>query len=274
MDNSSTVTLNNGVKMPWLGLGVWQSAPGRETHQAVQWALEIGYRSIDTAALYKNEADVGRAVRESGIPRESIFITTKLWNADHGYKPALKAFDESRRKLGVDVVDLYLIHWPIKGRLTETWKALEKLYADGKVRAIGVSNFLVHHLEELLPGCGVTPAVNQVEFHPLLVQKDLLDFDESHGIRPEAWAPLTRGRIFSDPTVLSMAREYGRTPAQIILRWDIQLGVVTIPKSVHRERILENSRIFDFELSKADIEKLMKLETGTRIGWHPDKVTT
>lgn len=273
MDNSSTVTLNNGVKMPWLGLGVWQSAPGRETHQAVRWALEIGYRAIQTAALYKNEADVGRAVRESGVPRDSIFITTKLWNSDHGYKPALKAFDESRRKLGVDVVDLYLIHWPIRGQLAETWKAMEKLYADGKVRAIGVSNFLVHHLEEFLPGCGVTPAVNQVEFHPLLVQKDLLDFDAARGIRAEAWAPLTRGRIFGDPTVLSMAREYGRTPAQIILRWDIQLGVVTIPKSVHRERILENSRIFDFELSSADVEKLMKLETGERIGWHPDKVT-
>lgn len=273
MDLTSTVTLNNGVKMPWLGLGVWQSAPGRETEQAVRWALEIGYRAVDTAALYQNEADVGKAVRASGLPRESFFITTKVWNADQGYQATLKAFDVSRRTLGLDVVDLYLVHWPIRGKFTDTWKALEKLYADGKVRAIGVSNFLVHHLEELLPASSVTPAVNQVEFHPLLVQKELLDYDSAHGIRHEAWAPLTRGRIFSDPAVLALARSYGKSPAQIILRWDIQLGVVTIPKSVHRARILENSAIFDFELSKADVGKLTALDSGERIGWHPDKVT-
>jgi methylglyoxal/glyoxal reductase len=273
MDLSSTVTLNNGVKMPWLGLGVWQSTPGRETEQAVRWALEIGYRHIDTATVYENEADVGKAVGSSGIPRESLFITTKVWNTDQGYASTMKAFDASRRKLGVDVVDLYLVHWPIKGRFAETWKALEKLYADGKTRAIGVSNFLIHHLEELLAGCSVTPAVNQVEFHPLLVQKDLLDYDEANGIRHEAWAPLTRGRMFANPALQAMARKYQRTPAQIILRWDIQLGVVTIPKSVHRERIVENSRIFDFELSKDDVLKLASLESGERIGWHPDSVT-
>jgi len=273
MDLTSTVTLNNGVKMPWLGLGVWQSAPGKETEQAVRWALEIGYRSIDTAALYQNEADVGRAVRGSGLPRDSVFITTKVWNSDQGYPQTLKAFDASRRRLGLDVVDLYLIHWPVRGRFPDTWKALEKLYTDGKVRAIGVSNFLMHHLEELLPSCGVVPAVNQVEFHPLLMQKDLLTYDSAHGIRHEAWAPLTRGRIFTDPRVLDVARSHGKTPAQVVLRWDIQLGVVTIPKSVHRDRIRENSAIFDFELSRADMEKLAALDCGERIGWHPDQVT-
>lgn len=273
MDLSSAVALNNGVKMPWLGLGVWQSAPGRETEQAVRWALEIGYRHVDTAALYENEADVGKAVRASGVARESVFITTKVWNPDQGYARTLKAFDASRRKLGVDVVDLYLIHWPIKGMFPDTWKALEKLYADGKVRAIGVSNFLIHHMDALLKGCSVTPAVNQVEFHPLLVQKDLLDYNAARGIRHEAWAPLTRGRIFNHPVLRSIAEKHGRTPAQVIIRWDLQLGVVTIPKSVHRERIQENSRVFDFELSKDDMEKLSSLESGERIGWHPDKVT-
>ncbi|HVO40403.1 MAG TPA: aldo/keto reductase [Spirochaetia bacterium] len=273
MDLTSAATLNNGVKMPWLGLGVWRSAPGRETEQAVRWALEIGYRAVDTAALYENEADVGKALQGSGLPRESLFITTKVWNSDQGYKETLKAFDVSRRKLGLDVLDLYLIHWPIRGKFIDTWKALEKLYADGKVRAIGVSNFLIHHLEELLSSSSITPAVNQVEFHPLLVQKELLDYDAAHGIRHEAWAPLSRGRVFTNPAVLELARSYGKSPAQIILRWEVQLGVVTIPKSVHRERILENSDIFDFELADADMEKVSALESGERIGWHPDKVT-
>jgi diketogulonate reductase-like aldo/keto reductase len=273
MDLSSTATLNNGVIMPWLGLGVWRSAPGGETERAVRWALEIGYRHIDTAALYENESDVGKALRGSGVPRESVFITTKVWNSDQGYARTLKAFDESRRKLGLDVVDLYLVHWPITGKFSDTWRALEKLYADGKVRAIGVSNFLIHHLEELLAGCSVTPAVNQVEFHPMLVQKELLHYDAVKGIRQEAWAPLTRGRIFGNPLLLSLAKKYGKSPAQIVLRWDLQLGVVSIPKSVHRERIEENSRIFDFELSLPDLEALSSLDAGERIGWHPDKVT-
>jgi len=273
MELSSAVILNNGVTMPWLGLGVWRSTPGRETEQAVRWALEIGYRHIDTAALYENEADVGKAVRASGIRRESVFITTKVWNSDQGYAKTLKAFDLSRKKLDMDVVDLYLVHWPITGKFTDTWEALEKLYADGKVRAIGVSNFLIHHLEELLAGCSVTPAVNQVEFHPLLLQKELLDYDTAKGIRHEAWAPLARGRIFADPVLLSLAEKYGRTPAQIVIRWEIQLGVVTIPKSVRRERIEENSRVFDFELSASDLAKLSALDRGQRIGWHPDEVS-
>jgi diketogulonate reductase-like aldo/keto reductase len=272
MDLSSRVKLNNGVEMPWLGLGVFQSVPGKETEQAVRWALEIGYRHIDTAAAYNNEEDVGRALKASGLRSEEVFVTTKVWNSDQGYESTLKAFDLSRKKLGLDVVDLYLVHWPVKGKSAETWRALEKLYAEGKVRGIGVSNFLVHHLEELAQASSVTPAVNQVEFHPFLVQKEILECDTRLGIRPEAWAPLTRTRGFGNPVIASLAGKYGRTPAQIILRWDLQMGVVTIPKSVHRERIEENSRIFDFKLEAADIDRLTALDKAERIGPNPDTI--
>jgi methylglyoxal/glyoxal reductase len=272
MNLTSTVKLNNGVEMPWVGLGVFQSEPGRTTEQAVRWALEIGYRHIDTAAYYNNEADVGKALRESGVPRESVFVTTKVWNADQGYESTLKAFDRSRAKLNMDTVDLYLVHWPVKGKYLDTWRALEKLYAEGKVRAIGVSNFLVHHLEDVVKSSSVRPAVNQVEFHPALMQKDILAYDSRMKIQPEAWAPLTRGRSFGDPLIVSLARKYGRTPAQVILRWDLQIGVVTIPKSVHRERIEENSRIFDFVLEQADVDALSAKDTGTRIGPNPDTI--
>ena len=272
MDLSSRVRLNNGVQMPWLGLGVFQSVPGQETEQAVRWALEIGYQHVDTAAFYDNEQDVGRALKDSGRGRESVFVTTKVWNADQGYEATLRAFDRSRQKLGLDVVDLYLIHWPVKGKIRETWRAMEKLYSQGKARAIGVSNFLVHHLEELAQASTVSPAVNQVEFHPFLVQKELLAHETRQGIRPEAWAPLTRTRGFGNPVIASLAAKYGRTPAQIILRWDLQMGVVTIPKSVHRERIEENSRVFDFTLAPADVEKLTALDEGARIGPNPDTI--
>ncbi len=271
-DLSSSVRLNNGVQMPWLGLGVFQSVPGKETEQAVRWALELGYRHVDTAAFYDNEQDVGRALKDSGLGRGSVFVTTKVWNADQGYESTLQAFDRSRKKLGLEVVDLYLIHWPVKGQIRETWRALEKLYSQGKARAIGVSNFLVHHLEELAQASTVKPAVNQVEFHPFLVQKELLAYEASQGIRPEAWAPLTRTRGFGNPVIAGLAAKYSRTPAQIILRWDHQLGVVTIPKSVHRERIEENSRIFDFALEQADVEKLTALDQGARIGPNPDTI--
>ena len=273
MDLSSRVKLNNGVEMPWLGLGVFKSKPGRETEQAVRWALEIGYRHIDTAAMYGNEADVGRAVRESGVPRENVFVTTKVWNSDQGYQTALQAFDRSRKNLGLDVIDLYLIHWPVKGKIRDTWRALEKLLADGSVRAIGVSNFLVHHLEELTSSSSVAPAVNQVEFHPFLVQEDLLAYDTRAGIRHEAWSPLVRGRALDAPVIVQIAEKHGRTPAQVILRWDIQKGVVTIPKSVKRERILENSRVFDFSLEPGEMRAISALENGTRTGPHPDNVT-
>jgi diketogulonate reductase-like aldo/keto reductase len=273
MDLSSAVKLNNGVQMPWLGLGVFRSNPGTETEQAVRWALEIGYRHIDTAAFYDNEADVGKAVRESGVPRESVFVTTKVWNTDHGYESTLKAFDRSRSRLGMDVIDLYLIHWPVKGKYRDTWRALEKLSAGGKVRAIGVSNFLVHHLKDLAAASSIVPAVNQVEFHPFLVQRDLLDYDARAGIRHEAWAPLSRTRGFTNPLIASLAEKYGRTPAQIILRWELQLAVVAIPKSVHRERIEENSRIFDFTLEQADVDRVTALDSGGRIGPNPDTIT-
>jgi diketogulonate reductase-like aldo/keto reductase len=272
MDLTSTIGLNNGVEIPLFGFGVFLSEPGKVTEQAVRWALEIGYRHIDTAALYKNESDVGKAVRDSGIPREKIFITTKVWNSDQGYESTLKAFDASRKRLGMDIVDLYLVHWPVKGKSADTWSALEKLYADGKVRAIGVSNFLIHHLEELKQASSTVPAVNQVEFHPFLVQKNLLDYDNKEGIRHEAWSPLARSKALDNPVIVSLAKKYGRTPAQIILRWDIQLGVVTIPKSVHKERILENTRVFDFTLEKPDMDRLTALDTDSRIGPHPDKI--
>jgi methylglyoxal/glyoxal reductase len=272
-DLTSTVELGNGVAMPWVGLGVFKSPPGRETEQAVRWALEIGYRHVDTAAYYQNEKDVSRALKASGVPREQVFITTKVWNTDQGYEQTLKAFDLSRRNLELDVVDLYLVHWPVRGRFTDTWKALEKLLADGKVRAIGVSNFLVHHLEELGKSCSVPPVVNQVEFHPFLVQKDLLDYDAKSGIRHQAWSPLTRGRRLDDPVIMEVARKHGRTPAQVVLRWDLQLGVVTIPKSVHRERILENSRVFDFQLDADDMDRLTGLDAAARIGPNPDTIT-
>jgi diketogulonate reductase-like aldo/keto reductase len=273
MDLSSTVALSNGVEIPWLGLGTFRAPPGRETEQAVRWALELGYRHIDTAAYYGNEADVGRALRESRLPRQSVFVTTKVWNADQGYETTLAAFDRSRQSLGVDVVDLYLVHWPVKGKYRETWRAMEKLLAEGKVRAIGVSNFLVHHLKDLMKGSSVKPAVNQVEFHPFLVQKELLEFDASQGIRHEAWAPLTRARSLDNPLILEIARKHGRTPAQVVLRWDLQLGVVTIPKSVHRERIQENCQVFDFELDRSDMERITGLDAGARIGPDPDHIT-
>jgi methylglyoxal/glyoxal reductase len=272
-DLSSTVTLSDGVEIPWVGLGVFKSPPGRETEQAVRWALEIGYRHIDTAAYYQNEADVARGLAGSGVPREKVFLTTKVWNSDQGFDATLKAFDRSRRNLGVEVVDLYLVHWPVKGKFLDTWRAMEKLLSQGKVRAIGVSNFLVHHLEELMKSCSVRPVINQVEFHPFLVQKDLLDFDTRSGIRHQAWSPLTRGRRLDDPAITAVAKKHSRTNAQVVLRWDLQLGVVTIPKSVHRERILENSQVFDFQLDAQDMARLGGLDAGARIGPNPDTIT-
>ena len=256
--------------MPWVGLGVFLSPEGTQTESAVRWALEIGYRHIDTAAAYNNEKDVGKALKDSGVARDQVFVTTKLWNADQGFEPTLKAFDSSRRRLGLDNLDLYLIHWPVAGKYKESWRALEKLYSQGKVRAIGVSNFLVHHLEDLLANAAVVPAVNQVEFHPFLLQRDLLEFDHAKGIRQEAWSPLTRGKMLDHPLIGELARKHGRSNAQILLRWDLQHEVVTIPKSVHRERIEENSRLFDFQLSGEDLAALDALDSKTRIGPDPD----
>lgn len=271
MDSISSYTvLNNGVKMPWLGLGVYKSKEGEEVENAVKTALKIGYRSIDTAALYENERGVGKAIRDSGIPREEIFVTTKVWNDRHGYDSTLNAFEESRKKLGLEYIDLYLIHWPVPEKFKETWRALEKLYRDGLVRAIGVSNFQIHHLEELMESCEVKPAVNQVEFHPLLTQKKLLVFCKEHNIQMEAWAPLMRGGVLDAPIIKKIAEKYGKTPAQVVLRWDLQHGVVTIPKSVREERIKENSDIFDFQLTSEEMGQIDSLNQDKRTGPAPD----
>jgi diketogulonate reductase-like aldo/keto reductase len=270
MDLRSTVKLNNGVQMPWVGLGVFLSREGRETESAVRWALELGYRHIDTAAAYNNERDVGKALKSSGLARDQVFVTTKVWNADQGFESTLKAFDSSRRRLELDTLDLYLVHWPVKGKYQDTWRALEKLYSQGKVRAIGVSNFLVHHLQDLLAKAAVVPAVNQVEFHPFLLQRELLEFGRAKGIRQEAWSPLTRAKLLTHPLITELASKHGRSNPQVLLRWDLQHEVVTIPKSVHRERIEENSRIFDFELPPQDMARLDALDNGTRIGPDPD----
>ncbi len=272
MDLTSSTTLNNGLRMPWLGLGVFKTQPGTEVEQAVRWALEIGYRHIDTASFYENEDGVGKALAESGVPREEVFLTTKVWNTEQGYEETLAAFDRSRRKLRTDVVDLYLIHWPIERTFKETWKALEKLYADGNVRAIGVSNFLVHHLQDLMREADVVPAANQVEWHPFVLQPELLGYCRKNGIQFEAWSPLTRGRFLDHEVITDIARAHGKTPAQVLIRWDLQHEVVTIPKSVHRERIEENSRVFDFELSGEEMRKLDALDSNTRIGPDPDEM--
>lgn len=266
----STTTLNNGVKMPWFGLGVYKVQEGNEVKKAVETALKAGYRSVDTASFYENEAGVGEGISESGVPREDIFVTTKVWNDQQGYKETLAAFEESRRKLGLDVIDLYLIHWPVTGKFKETWRALEELYSDGKVRAIGVSNFQIHHLEDLLKDAKVVPAVNQVEYHPLLTQVELHNYCKERGIQLEAWAPLVRGRVFDNPILVNLSEKYGKTPAQIVLRWDLQNEVVTIPKSVTPERIQSNMDIFDFYLTEEDMQKISNLNENHRTGPDPD----
>src|SRR6056297_649813 len=272
MNLQSKVALNNGVEIPWVGLGVFQSEPGPETQQAVEWALELGYRHIDTAAFYANEESVGRGLKASGVARDDVFVTTKVWNNNQGYDEALAAFDRSLKNLGMDKVDLYLVHWPIAEKRLQTWKALEKIYAEGRARAIGVSNFLVHHLKELADNSGIVPAVNQVEFHPFLLQKELLDYDHEHGIRHEAWSPLTRAKLWDNPVIDEIAAAHGKSRAQVLLRWDLHHGVVTIPKSVHKERIAENAQIFDFELSDEEVAKLDGLDRGERTGPDPDEM--
>ena len=267
-----TITLNNGVVMPQLGFGVFQ-VPDAETTDAVTAALNAGYRSIDTAAAYRNEKGVGIALAESGIKREELFVTTKLQNPDQGYDSTLRAFDHSLGQLGLDVVDLYLIHWPrpAKDQYLDTWRAFEKLYADGRVRAIGVSNFQPEHLRRLFDNSEIVPAVNQIELHPFLVQEELRAFDAEHGIATEAWSPLAKGgELLSNPAVIGIAQRLERTPAQVVLRWHIQLGNVVIPKSVTPARIVQNIDVFDFELTDADIAALTALDKGLRTGPDPD----
>lgn len=268
-----TTTLSNGVKMPWMGLGVFKVTEGEEVIQSVKAAIKNGYISIDTAAIYGNEEGVGQAIKESGVRREDLFITTKLWNSEQGYESTLAAFETSMNKLGLDYLDLYLIHWPGKDKYKETWKAFEKLYKDGRVRAIGVSNFLVHHLEDLLSSAEIKPMVNQVEFHPHLTQKELLAFCKNEGIQLEAWSPLKQGQLLSEPVLEDLAHKYNKSVAQVILRWDLQHGVVTIPKSIKEHRIIENANIFDFELSAEDMDKIDGLNQDSRAGSHPDTMS-
>jgi 2,5-diketo-D-gluconate reductase A len=272
MDKVPFVTLNNGVEMPQLGFGVFL-VPADEVVEPVRGALDAGYRLIDTATLYGNEEGVGRAIAESGIPRDDIFITTKVWNSDQGYDRTLEAFDQSTKLLGLDVVDLYLIHWPSPERdlYADTWRALERIYADGRARAIGVSNFHVSHLERILSEGTVVPAVNQVELHPGFPQDELRAFNEQHGIATEAWGPIGRGKGLLDrDEVRAIARAHDKTPAQVVLRWHIQLGVIAIPKSVRPERIRENLDIFDFELTRDDMAALSALDGPGRLGADPD----
>jgi methylglyoxal/glyoxal reductase len=267
------VTLNNGVNLPWLGFGVFQIPEGQQTYEAVRAALDVGYRSIDTAMIYGNEASVGRAVRDSGIARDELFITTKVWNDDLRAGTTLKAIDRSLDLLQMDYVDLYLVHWPVKKKFTSAWQAMEQIQSEGKARAIGVSNFLIHHLEDVLAAGTVAPAANQIEFHPLLQSSELHQFCIQNGIQLEAWAPLIQGQGMNHPVIQKIADKHGRSPAQVLLRWDLQKGVVTIPKSVRRERIEENANIFDFLLDAEDMAMIAALEEGKRIGPDPDTFT-
>ena len=265
-----TTTLHNGVKMPWFGLGVFKVKEGSEVVESVKAALKNGYKSIDTAAVYKNEEGVGQALKEAGVPREELFITTKVWNSDQGYESTLQAFETSLEKLGLDYLDLYLIHWPVAGKYKETWKALEKLYKDGRVRAIGVSNFHVHHLKDLMADAEIKPMVNQVEYHPHLAQTELLEFCKAEGIQMEAWSPLKQGELLSEPTIIEIAEKHEKSSAQVILRWDLQNEVVTIPKSIKEHRLIENADIFDFELSAEEMDRLNSLNKNERVGPDPD----
>ena len=268
----SRVRLNNGVEMPVLGLGVYQSPPGRTTQNAVRSALKTGYRLIDTARIYGNEADVGEAIRNSGVPRDDIFVTTKLWNSDQGYESALRAFDASLRRLDLNYLDLYLIHFPVPEVRNESWRAMEEILKQGKCRAVGVSNFTTNHLEELLQNSDLAPAVNQVEFHPFLYQKELLNYCRKQGIHVEAYSPLARGENLKHPKIVAIAAKYSKTPAQVMIRWGLQHGLTVIPKSVKEERIKENSQVFDFQLSDEDMRVLDSLNQNLRTNWDPTTV--
>ncbi|MHA7962581.1 aldo/keto reductase [Paenibacillus sp. CAU 1782] len=266
---TESTVLSNGVKMPWLGLGVFKVTEEGLAEKTVKAAIDAGYRHIDTAAAYGNEEGVGAGVKNSGVPRDELFITTKVWNSDQGYETSLAAFEKSLSKLDMDYVDLLLVHWPVKGKYKETWRALEEIYKSGKARAVGVSNFQIHHLQDLAEGSDLVPMVNQVEYHPLLSQVELLAYCRANGIQLTAWSPLMQGNL-DIPLLAEIGNKYGKTPAQVILRWDLQNGVITIPKSVTPSRIAENADIFDFELSREDMEQLSSLNQNRRFGSDPD----
>lgn len=268
--------LNNGVEMQWVGLGVFKVEEGPELVNAVKSAIKLGYRSIDTAAIYGNEEGVGQGIREgiaeAGISREDLFITSKVWNSDLGYESAIQAYETSLQKLGLEYLDLYLIHWPVEGKYKDAWRALEKLYKEEKVRAIGVSNFQVHHLEELLKDAEVKPVINQVEYHPRLTQQEVKAFCRENGIQLEAWSPLMQGQLLDNDIITSIAEKHGKSAAQVILRWDLQNGVITIPKSTKEHRIAANASIFDFELSSDEMEQISSLNQNLRVGPDPDHI--
>jgi len=262
--------LSNNVKMPYFGFGVFLMKDGQEVNNAVNYGLDAGYRHIDTAAFYDNEIGVGQAIRNSSVDRKHIFVTSKIWNSDQGYDSTMKAFDVSLKKFGFEYLDLYLVHWPVKGKYKSTWKAIEEIYKQGRVKSIGVSNFLQHHLEDLIGSAEIIPMVNQVEFHPYLRQQNLIDFCVKNKIQFEAWSPLMQGKMISDNLINELALKYEKTAAQIILRWNLQKGVITIPKSSKQKRIISNSQIFDFEISFDDMKLIDGLDRGERIGADPD----
>jgi len=274
MENQSTIkgfTLNNGLIMPALGLGVYQMPNGAVARTAVDYAIRSGYRHIDTAMIYRNEESVGQAVASSFIPREQIFITTKLWNSDHGYDQAIKALYSSLTRLRMDYVDLYLIHWPVQGKRKESWRALETLLEEGKCKSIGVSNYMTHHLEELMGYCNVPPAVNQIELHPYLfnTRRGTIDFCRRAGIIPVAYSPLTKGLKLRDPILMRMAAQYAKNPAQLLIRWALQQGFAAIPKSSVPSRIADNYNVFDFTISDSDMAILNQLDENMTTGWDP-----
>ncbi|KAJ3098233.1 hypothetical protein HDU97_004185 [Phlyctochytrium planicorne] len=266
--STTFVPLNSGTKIPQVGLGVWQTSQNEATPVVIS-AIKAGYRHVDTAALYGNEKEVGDAIRQSGIARSEFFVTTKLWNNDHGYDQTLKAFDISLKKLGLEYVDLYLIHAPVEGKRLDSWRAMEKLYKEGKVKAIGVSNYGVHHLKELLANSTVKPAVNQIELHPYLQRRDIVEFCKQNDIVVEAYCPLTRGKKLDDPRLVEIAKRYNKTTAQVLVRWGIDKGYVTLPKSAKEERLIANADVFDFTISQSDLEVMDGFEEGLNVSWDP-----